>query len=74
MPTPRPGPATDAAAAIDAKIAALGDWRGATLTRIRALIRRAVPDVVEEIKWRGTPVWSHHGIICAARNASKPRR
>ena len=49
---------------IDAKIAALGDWRGATLARMRALIRDADPDVVEEVKWRGVPVWSHGGIIC----------
>ncbi len=49
---------------IDARIASLGDWRGETLGRIRALIRDADPDVVEEWKWRGVPVWSHAGIIC----------
>jgi hypothetical protein len=49
---------------IDARIVELGDWRGETLARIRALIRNADPDVVEEGKWRGTPVWSHDGIIC----------
>jgi hypothetical protein len=49
---------------IDAKIASLVDWRGATLARMRALIREADPDVVEEVKWRGVPVWSHGGIIC----------
>ena len=49
---------------IDARIAELGDWRGETLARIRALIKRADPDVAEEWKWRGTPVWSHDGIIC----------
>ena len=54
----------DAPGLIDAKIAALGDWRGATLTRMRGLIREADPDVVEEVKWRGVPVWSHGGIIC----------
>jgi hypothetical protein len=48
---------------IDAKIQALGDWRGETLARIRALIRQADPDVVEELKWRGVPVWSHAGIV-----------
>ncbi|KRA60471.1 hypothetical protein ASD79_08815 [Caulobacter sp. Root655] len=48
---------------IDAKIEALGDWRGETLARIRALIRQADPDVVEELKWRGVPVWSHAGIV-----------
>ena len=55
---------------IDAKIAALGDWRGATLAQMRALIHKADPDVVETIKWRkptnpaGVPVWEHDGIIC----------
>ena len=53
-----------ASALIDAKIASLTDWRGATLARMRALIREADPDVVEEVKWRGTPVWSSDGIIC----------
>ena len=57
-------------AEIDAIIAALGDWRGATLARVRALIRAADPAVVEEIKWRkptnpaGVPCWSHAGLIC----------
>ena len=54
---------------IDAKVAELGDWRGATLSRLRALIKQADPAVVEEWKWRkasnpGVPVWSHQGIIC----------
>ncbi len=49
---------------IDQRIAGLGDWRGDTLARVRELIHEAVPDVVEELKWRGTPVWSHGGIIC----------
>src|SRR5690606_35774058 len=49
---------------IDARIEALGDWRGATLAHVRALIREVDPDVVEEWKWRGVPVWSHDGIIC----------
>ncbi len=49
---------------IDAKIKELGDWRGETLAHIRALIKDADPDVVEEVKWRGVPVWSHDGIIC----------
>ncbi|THD77926.1 MAG: DUF1801 domain-containing protein [Phenylobacterium sp.] len=48
---------------IDGRIAELGDWRGKTLARVRALIRQAVPEVVEEWKWRGVPVWSHRGII-----------
>jgi hypothetical protein len=49
---------------IDARIKELGDWRGATLARVRAIIKQADPDVVEEWKWRGVPVWSHGGIIC----------
>lgn len=49
---------------IDARIAALGDWRGETLARVRALIRQAGPEVVEEVKWGGVPVWSHAGILC----------
>jgi hypothetical protein len=49
---------------IDARIAELGDWRGETLSRIRTLIKQADPDVIEEWKWKGTPVWSHDGIIC----------
>ena len=49
---------------IDARIKELGDWRGKTLARIRSLIRQADPEVVEEWKWRGVPVWSHAGIIC----------
>jgi hypothetical protein len=49
---------------IDARIAELGDWRGRTLARVRALINEADPEVAEEWKWRGTPVWSDHGIIC----------
>jgi hypothetical protein len=53
-----------AAQLIEARINELSDWRGATLARIRALIREADPDVVEEWKWRGVPVWSHAGILC----------
>jgi hypothetical protein len=49
---------------IDARIAELGDWRGEMLARLRALIKQADPDVVEEWKWRGVPVWSHDGLIC----------
>jgi len=49
---------------IDERIEELGDWRGKTLSEVRALIKQAVPDVVEEWKWRGVPVWSHNGIIC----------
>lgn len=56
------GPA--ASALIDQKLAELGDWRAATLSSVRALIREAAPDCVEEWKWRGTPVWSCGGILC----------
>jgi hypothetical protein len=49
---------------IDARIAELGDWRGETLARVRALIKEADPEVVEEWKWRGVPVWYHDGQIC----------
>ena len=49
---------------IDARIEELGDWRGETLSRLRALVKQADPDVVEEWKWRGVPVWSHDGIVC----------
>jgi len=54
----------DASARIDERIRELGDWRGAMLERIRAIVRQADPDVVEEWKWRGVPVWSHAGILC----------
>ena len=57
-------PVSSATAQIDARIAALGDWRGEMLARLRGLIRQADPDVVEEWKWRGVPVWSHGGILC----------
>jgi hypothetical protein len=52
------------AALIDARIKELGDWRGEMLARVRTLIKQADPDVVEEWKWRGVPVWSHAGIVC----------
>ncbi len=53
---------------IDKRIAELGDWRGETLSRMRKLIKEADPDVVEEWKWRGTPIWSHDGIICTGES------
>jgi hypothetical protein len=53
-----------ASALIDEKIEKLGDWRGKTLARVREIIHRADPEIVEEWKWMGTPVWSHAGIVC----------
>ena len=53
-----------ASALIDARIASLQDWRGTALAEVRSLIREADPEVVEEWKWRGVPVWSHNGILC----------
>jgi hypothetical protein len=70
MPTSKAHPkkpaqsASSACGLIDARIRGLGGWRGETLSRLRALIREADAEVVEELKWRGVPVWSHHGIIC----------
>jgi len=49
---------------IDARVAELDDWRGETLGRLRALVKEADPEIVEEWKWRGVPVWSHDGIVC----------
>ena len=60
-----------ASEAIDAKIKALGDWRGETLARVRELIHAADPEVVEEVKWRGVPVWSHAGILCTGETYKK---
>ncbi|MFZ0761364.1 MAG: DUF1801 domain-containing protein [Candidatus Sulfotelmatobacter sp.] len=56
---------------ISKRIAELGDWRGETLRRMRQLIKEADPDVVEEWKWMGTPVWSHDGIICTGESYKK---
>lgn len=58
-------------ALIDARIEELGDWRGEMLARIRALIKKADPNVVEEWKWMGTPVWSHSGLICTGETYKK---
>jgi len=57
---------TSASAAIDEKIKSLGDWRGQTLARVRKLIHEADPEIVEEWKWMGTPVWSHDSDVCTA--------
>ncbi|MCL9844280.1 DUF1801 domain-containing protein [Ralstonia solanacearum] len=61
---PEQAESASASALIDAKIQELGDWRGEMLARLRALIKAADPEVLEEWKWRGTPVWSHNGLIC----------
>ena len=61
-------PKKSASKLIDERIAELGDWRGKTLSRMRKLIKAADPDVVEEWKWMGTPVWSHDGIICTGES------
>lgn len=56
---------------IDQRILDLGDWRGETLARMRALILEADPEMTEEWKWMGTPVWSHHGIVCTGETYTK---
>jgi hypothetical protein len=60
----RPNPEESASAFIDGKIKELGDWRGKTLAKVREIIHEADPEIVEEWKWMGTPVWSHGGIVC----------
>jgi hypothetical protein len=60
----KPVPVESAAAFIDEKIKELTDWRGKTLAKVREIIHQADPEIVEELKWRGTPVWSHGGIVC----------
>ena len=57
-------PAESASALIDQRIRELGDWRGKTLAKLREIVHAADPEIVEEWKWRGTPVWSHGGIVC----------
>jgi hypothetical protein len=64
----QPKAAGNASELISERIAELGDWRGDTLARMRALIREADPDVMEEWKWMGTPVWSHDGGICTGES------
>jgi hypothetical protein len=70
MNSKKPTDDASASRSIDAKIAALGDWRGEMLARVRGLIKQAEPEIVEEVKWRkpsnpmGVPVWSHAGIVC----------
>src|ERR1700677_444233 len=67
-------PMETASALIDEKIKELGDWRGKTLAKVRKIMHQADPEIVEEWKWRGTPVWSHGGIVCTGetyKNAVK---
>ena len=68
MKSQRKAAGTAASQLITERIAGLGDWRGETLARMRALIREADPDVVEEWKWMGTPIWSHDGGICTGES------
>jgi hypothetical protein len=60
----KPAPVESASALIDARIEKLGDWRGRMLAKVRQIIHEADPEIVEEWKWMGTPIWSHGGIVC----------
>jgi hypothetical protein len=71
MKTSEANPDQSASELISQRIVELGDWRGETLARMRRLIQEADPDVVEEWKWMGTPVWSHDGIICTGESYKK---
>jgi hypothetical protein len=71
MTKPAAGQGQSASELISRRIAELGDWRGKALARIRKLIQEADPDVVEEWKWMGTPIWSHDGIICTGESYKK---
>ncbi len=64
----RPVPVESASAFIDEKIKELGDWRGKMLAKVREIVHEADPEIVEERKWRGTPVWSHGGIVCTGES------
>jgi hypothetical protein len=68
MPAKRSPGGTDASANISKRIEELGDWRGETLARVRALIHAADPEIEEEWKWRGVPVWSHDGGVCTGES------
>ena len=68
MQKPAPSDTQSASELITKRIADLNDWRGKTLARMRKLIKAAVPDVIEEWKWMGTPVWSHNGILCTGES------
>ena len=66
-----PVPLESASAFIDEKIKVLADWRGKTLEKVREIVHQADPEIVEEWKWRGTPVWSHGGIVCTGETYKK---
>ena len=67
----RPAPVESASALIDEKIKELGDWRGKMLAHVREIIHEADPEIVEEWKWMGTPIWSHGGIVCTGETYKK---
>src|SRR6266508_2264288 len=67
----KPVPVESASASIDKKIKGLGDWRGKMLAKVRELIHEADPEIVEEWKWMGTPIWSHAGIVCTGETYKK---
>ena len=67
----KPVAAESASALVDERIRELGDWRGKALAKVRELIHEADPEIVEEWKWRGTPVWSHGGIVCTGETYQK---
>ncbi len=67
----RPVPREPASALIDGKVKELGDWRGKVLAKVREIVHEADPEIVEEWKWRGTPVWSHGGIVCTGETYQK---
>ena len=67
----KPGPLESASALIDQRIGELGDWRGKTLAKVREIMHEADPEIVEEWKWRGVPVWSHGGIVCTGETYKK---
>jgi hypothetical protein len=71
MPMKKPIPSESASALIDNRIKELADWRGKTLAKVREIIHDADPEIVEEWKWMGTPVWSHDGIVCTGETYKK---
>jgi hypothetical protein len=71
LPMKKPVPTESASALIDAKINELADWRGKTLAKVRDLIHQADPEIVEEVKWMGVPVWFHGGIVCTGETYKK---